>query len=104
MLFRSPLLRDVDTCCFVQVFKIVHTCAFVHMLRDADTCCFVQVFKVVHTCAFVHMLRDVDTCCFVQVFRVVLTLVVLFKRLRSSIHVCLYTCLGTWTLVVCSSV
>ena len=32
------------------------------MLRDVDTCCFVQVFKVVHTCAFVHMLRDVDTC------------------------------------------
>jgi hypothetical protein len=77
------------------------------------------VFKAVHTHAFVHVLRDMDTCYFVQVFRVVLTLVVLFKRLRlfvsltlvvlfkrlrSSIHVRLYTCLGTLTLVVCSSV
>jgi hypothetical protein len=56
----------------------------------SDTCCFV-LLKVVHTCAFVHMLRDLDTC-------------YLFKCLRSSIHVRLYTCLGTLTLVVCSSV
>jgi hypothetical protein len=40
------------------------------------------MLEVVHrTHAFVHILRDVDTCC-------------LFKCLRSSIHVRLYTCLG----------
>jgi hypothetical protein len=59
------MLRDCDTCSFVQVSRVVHTCAFVHMLRDCDTCGFVQMSRVVHTCAFVHMLRDCDTCCFV---------------------------------------
>jgi hypothetical protein len=29
----------------------------------------VQVLKVVHTCAFVHMLRDVDTCFWCKCFR-----------------------------------
>ena len=64
----------------VQLLKVVHTCAFVHMLRDVYTCFWckyrpfmcvcthawghvhlflVQVLKVVHTCAFVHMLGDV---------------------------------------------
>jgi hypothetical protein len=60
-----------------------HAQGRVHLLFD-------QVLKVVHAYAFVPMLREVYTCC-------------LIKCLRSSIHVRLYTCLGTCTLVVCSS-
>jgi hypothetical protein len=74
----------------VQVLKVVRTCAFVHMLCRHGHLLFDQVIKVIYTCVFVHMHRDLDTCC-------------LFKCLRSSIHVHLYTCIGIWTLVVCSS-
>jgi hypothetical protein len=30
---------------------------------------FVQVLKVVHTCAFVHMFREVYTCCLFKCLR-----------------------------------
>jgi hypothetical protein len=43
----------------VQVLKIVHTHAFVHMLYGHGHLFLVQVLKVVRTFALVHMVMDI---------------------------------------------
>jgi hypothetical protein len=81
-IFCMSVYHSLGTCLFfVQGLDVVRTLVLLCTLVDI-VLVLVQVFKVVH---------EFYTCC-------------LFKCLRSSIHVRLYTCLGTCTLVVCSSV
>ena len=90
--------RDVDTRCFVQVFRVVLTLVVLfkrlRLFDSLNTCCFVQVFRVVVTLVVLfkqlRLFDSLNTCCFVQVFRVVLTLVVLFKRLRLFVSLHLF--------------
>ena len=71
-----PCFKDCDICCFVQVSRVVHAHAFVHVFtRALRTVTLVVLFKCLESSIrlymSLHVLKDCDTCCFVQVSRVV---------------------------------
>ena len=51
------LYTCLGTVTLVVLFKCLGSsiCEFVHMFRDRDTCCFVQVSRVIHMCVCTHV-------------------------------------------------
>jgi hypothetical protein len=110
-----PLTAPVcgcDTRCFVQVDD-AYTSWFLQVLRVVrDPFTLVHLFQVIWVVLTlvvqaVKVVFEPYTCCFVQVFRVVLMLVVIFKQLRlfeSLTLVVLFKCLrSSLRLLFCSS-